>query len=83
MLRQGLHDRLGHQVNFIDVLRLCGVAHGPNAAGISGSCLPQHGIDNVFTYQPGDRFWLFQGIETPLFPGLAAGLLALTVQPTY
>jgi hypothetical protein len=31
------------------------------------------------TYQPGNRFWLFQGVETAIFLGLAVGLLALTV----
>jgi hypothetical protein len=72
-------DHLGHRVNMIDILRLCGVAHGSNAAGISGSCLQRHGIVSVVTYQPGDRFWLFQGIETAIFVGLAVGLLALTV----
>jgi hypothetical protein len=72
-------DRLGHQVNMIDVLRQCGVALGSHAARISGSCLQQHGIVSVVTYQPGDRFWLFQGIETAIFGGLAVALLALTV----
>jgi hypothetical protein len=79
VLGQFFRDRLGHQVNMIDVLRLCGVAHGQNAASISGSCMRQHGFVIVTTYQPADRFWLFQGIETAIFLGLAAGLLALTV----
>jgi hypothetical protein len=62
-----------------DILRLCGVAHGQNVATISGSCLRQHGFVTVTTYQPANRFWLFQGIETAIFLGLALGLLALTV----
>jgi hypothetical protein len=33
----------------------------------------------VVTYQPGDRFWAFQGIETAIFLSLAVGLLAVTV----
>ena len=79
VLDQSMRDRLGQQVNMIDIQRLCGVAHGQNAASIRGSCLRQHGFVTVTTYQPGDRFWLFQGIETAIFLGLAAGLLALTV----
>jgi hypothetical protein len=79
VLNSGFRDHLGHPVNPIDVLRLCGVAHGANVARLSESCLQQHGIANVVTYQPGTRFWLFQGIETAIFLGLAVGLLALTV----
>jgi len=30
------------------------------------------------TYQPADRYWAFQGIETGIFLVLAAGLVALT-----
>jgi uncharacterized membrane-anchored protein len=30
------------------------------------------------TYQPGDRFWAFQGIETGIFVALAAILIAVT-----
>jgi hypothetical protein len=31
----------------------------------------------MVTWQPPDRFWLFQGIESAIFFGLAAVLLAL------
>jgi hypothetical protein len=31
-----------------------------------------------FTYQPGDRYWAFQGIETGIFLALAAVLIAVT-----
>jgi hypothetical protein len=31
----------------------------------------------LLTYQPADRFWVFQGIETGVFVLLAAGLLLL------
>jgi hypothetical protein len=33
----------------------------------------------VLTYQPGDRYWAFQGIETGIFLVLAAALVAVTV----
>jgi hypothetical protein len=31
----------------------------------------------MITWQPPDRFWLFQSIESVIFFGLAAALLAL------
>jgi hypothetical protein len=31
-------------------------------------------------YQPGDRFWLFQGIETAIFVALAGLLLYLAIR---
>ncbi len=79
VLGQIIRDRLGHQINMIDILRQCGVAHGPTTAGISESCMRQHGFAVVTTYQPGDRFWAFQGIEAAIFGGSAVALLVLTV----
>jgi hypothetical protein len=76
---QSLHDRLGHQVNMIDLVRTCGTAQGAHGAQISAACLQQHGFTFVTTYQPGTRFWLFQGIESGIFLGLAAALLAVTI----
>ncbi|GAA2729724.1 hypothetical protein [Actinocorallia aurantiaca] len=38
------------------------------------------GAHNWQLYQPGDRFWLFQGIETGVFLALTALLLALAVR---
>jgi hypothetical protein len=43
------------------------------------ACLAQHGAMQLLTYQTADRFWPFQGIESAIFLGLAAVLLALTV----
>jgi hypothetical protein len=40
-------------------------------------CLATHGYRGFLTYQPADRFWTFQGIETGIFLVLAAGLLGL------
>lgn len=39
-------------------------------------CLTSHHVYNVAVYQPAGRFWLFQGIESALFAGLAVALLA-------
>ena len=41
-------------------------------------CLASHGYQAYVTYQPGNRFWAFQGIETGIFVALAAVLIALT-----
>jgi hypothetical protein len=79
ILGQYFRDRLGHQLDIVDVMRTCGVTTGQHVVGLTPSCLTQHDIVNVTTYQPGNRFWLFQGIETVIFLGLAVGLLALTV----
>ncbi|WAL64640.1 transporter [Amycolatopsis cynarae] len=38
------------------------------------------GTYNLVRYQPGDRFWLFQGIETGIFVVLAAVLLYLALR---
>jgi hypothetical protein len=42
------------------------------------ACARNHGIREYLTYQPADRFWAFQGIETAIFVALAAALLAVT-----
>jgi hypothetical protein len=41
--------------------------------------LAPHGLKGWLLYQPGDRFWTFQGIEAGIFLVLAALLVALTV----
>lgn len=43
------------------------------------ACLGHHGVLQIITYQPADRFWPFQAIESAIFLGVAATLLALTV----
>ena len=44
---------------------------------VSQSCLASHGFHTLLTYQPADRFWAFQGIETAVFVVLATALVAL------
>jgi hypothetical protein len=44
-----------------------------------GSCLSQLGVRIVDTYQPGSRYWLFQGIESAIFLALAAGLVVFAM----
>ena len=45
--------------------------------GLFTACTHAHGWLYTATWQPADRFWLFQGIESAIFFGLAAALLAL------
>ena len=44
-----------------------------------GKCLSQLGVRTVDTFQPGSRYWLFQGIESAIFLLLAVGLIVLTM----
>jgi hypothetical protein len=41
-------------------------------------CLTARGYHGFITYQPADRYWAFQGIETGVFLVLAAALIAVT-----
>jgi hypothetical protein len=49
---------------------------GPDAAR---GCLTAHHIQQYITYQPADRYWIFQGIETGIYVLLAAALIAATI----
>jgi hypothetical protein len=52
---------------------------GRGAVSIAPSCRAALATFRSFvTYQPGDRYWAFQGIETGIFVLLAAILLAVT-----
>jgi hypothetical protein len=59
------------------------VANAPAVGGPPNSdpllsCLGRLGYRNFTTYQPGSRYWAFQGIETGIYLALAAVLLAVT-----
>jgi hypothetical protein len=42
------------------------------------SCMAAHAYRAVLSYQPADRYWAFQGIETGIFVLLAVALIAVT-----
>jgi hypothetical protein len=82
-------DRLGHVISQgrgIDLGYL-----GPRCPGLVArpeafpdkdalmQCLSRLGIHAQAVYQPGNRFWAFQGIESAVYLALTAGLLALAV----
>ena len=81
VLSQQPSDKLGHPVSqAFDVLLQCSQAVKANSRLIDPSCLARHGAGyNHTVYQPASRFWLFQGIETAIFAGLAVALIAFTV----
>jgi hypothetical protein len=75
-LQSGPSDRYGHPLANADrIFATC--ARGPN--GLNSTCARAHGLYNLAVFQPASRFWLFQGIETAIFGGLAVILLAFAV----
>jgi hypothetical protein len=81
VLSQQPSDKFGHPVSqAFDVLLRCSQGVRTNARLIDPSCLARHGAGyNHSVYQPASRFWLFQGIETAIFAGLAVALLLFAV----
>jgi hypothetical protein len=54
----------------------------PGSSGDKGGivdCLASHGFRQVITYQPGSRFWAFQGLEASIFVIAAAALVGLAL----
>ena len=64
-------DAAGHQLSSGDLISAIQQHHGDTVFG-------HYGITAWLLYQPGDRFWLFQGIETAIFAALAALLVGFT-----
>jgi hypothetical protein len=54
------------------------VSASGNASPALLSCLTKAGFRNLVSYQPGSRYWAFQGIETGIYVAVAAALLAVT-----
>jgi hypothetical protein len=52
------------------------VPPSPHAAAGIAACARKLSLHQVITYQPGSRFWAFQGIESAIYIALAAGLVA-------
>lgn len=70
-------DRLGHPVQLsLSVLQSCSRVITGREGTPDFSCLARHGAGyNHAVYHPASRFWLFQGIETALFGGVAIALI--------
>jgi hypothetical protein len=77
IIQSRMVDGVGRAVSDQTVFSTCGV--GPTIPkGSVFACLASHGYHQVDVYQPASRFWAFQGIESAIFLGLAAALLAVT-----
>jgi len=89
IIGRGIESANGQGAAPRDALQACfsAAGTGPNdksvvlAGGTDNSfnqCLHDHGLVNTLVYHPASRFWAFQGIETALFLGVSAVLLAIT-----
>lgn len=77
LVDQGWIDAAGRHVSDQQVLGVCGTHGAPQ--GVLTQCIHTHGWLSFVIYQPANRFWLFQGIESAIFLGLAVALVALTI----
>jgi ABC-2 family transporter protein len=78
ILDQGLIDRHGNQVFESQAFQLCGPSLVRGAKD-AGTCLARYGIHPSVVYQPADRFWPFQLMETGIYAALSALLLTVAV----
>jgi hypothetical protein len=71
-------DKAGHPFTGSSVvLQSCSRSLGNGIKSLDPHCLARHGAGyNHAVWQPASRFWEFQGIESALFGGAAALLLA-------
>ena len=79
IISYGIRDSSGHLLTSNAQIACGSDATGPGAGCGSGLGITA-GSYNWQLYQPGDRFWLFQGIETGIFVAVAALLLYLAVR---
>ena len=74
VLDTGLLDAAGNRVSTVVIPADC-----PNDLTSLNACLGAHGIRNVVTYQPADRFWALQSIEAGIYVAIAIVCIAVTV----
>ncbi|MGE5333460.1 MAG: transporter [Nitrososphaerota archaeon] len=77
-LDEGWTDATGHHLADSTVFQACDSRVGGTKMDLF-QCIHNHGWLAFTTYQPADRFWLFQGIEAAILVALAVGLLALAI----
>jgi hypothetical protein len=71
----------GIGIDLGSVQQICsslGPSTGPDSPAMQ-QCISQNGIHVVATFQPYDRYWLFQGVESALFVVLAAALVGFSL----
>lgn len=91
ILYMGPVDKMGHVVAYPTLDQAClpplptptpgeqmtfSVPTGPGTP--YAACMQAHGWFSTAVWQPGDRYWTFQGIESAIFVAAALVLLALT-----
>ena len=80
LISQGLvspHGQaLGHGLNPNDLPAACQIGASVEKGSIV-NCLTSHGFLNAITFQPANRFWAFQGIESAIFVVLSTALITL------
>jgi hypothetical protein len=69
-------DHLGHPLR--QYMQIAGACEAVPRSSYA-ACMSDRGVFVRAIYQPAGRFWLFQGIETAIFLGLAGLLLVLAV----
>ena len=82
ILYQGYVNQAGQRIGFGDAVAACATPGG-NIALEAGSpfnaCIQNHAWLSTIVWQPADRFWAFQAIESGVLVALALALLALTI----
>ena len=81
MLYIGYVDKAGHRLGFGEPISVCaptGVAD-MRVGSTFNACIHNHGWLFTYVWQPADRFWAFQTIESGVLIALAVALLALTI----
>jgi hypothetical protein len=76
ILDQGWADPQGNRLHDDTVLQICDT--GAHTKDAFFQCVQAHGFQQFVTFQPADRFWLFQAIESALFLALAGICVAFT-----
>ena len=80
VLNQYPSDRLGHHID----VKLGPCLHAAGAQSGKVSCLVERGaVYSHVVYEPASRFWLFQGIETSMFGGIAIVLIGFAAWWTH
>ena len=81
ILYQGYVNQAGQRVNIEDVWTTCAPSGSVDMTVGSSfkACVHAHGWASIIVWQPADRFWAFQGIESGVLVALAVALIALTI----
>jgi len=74
---RGWVDSQGHSLTDYQVFSTCAQSSATKTGFLQ--CMHAHGWLEYVLYQPADRFWPFQGIESAIFGALAVTLIGLAI----